>query len=169
MDAIIKAYLRAGMPLGDQVTSEDIADWAAERMAKARQEIKRLRREIVVLRKEEPTWVRLRLGLPKDTPFSTGDGPTLCGTLNVICSDAFGYRTYIAAHKCGDKEGQIARQAVEIERLRERVDELERLDIARRIALEGDLEVGAGRPQVAPKREQHPNQKQHDKPSTNPV
>ena len=66
---------------------------------------------------KESKWVRVKLGIPEDTPFSSGDGETLCGTMHVVCSHAHGYDTYIVSNKCNDKQGEIARQAVRIAEL----------------------------------------------------
>jgi hypothetical protein len=67
---------------------------------------------------EEAAWVRAKLGLPADTPANSGkQEATLYGTLHVLCSHAHGYETYIKAFKCDDKQGEIARLAVERDRL----------------------------------------------------
>lgn len=63
-------------------------------------------------RREEAEWIRIKLGLPADT--STSD---LYGKMHVICSHAYGYEMYIVAHKCDDKQGEIARQSVRIQEL----------------------------------------------------
>ena len=81
------------------------------------EEIRGLTAERDALR-EEADWVRKKLDLPADTPLFAGAGKTLAGTLHVLCSHAHGYETYIAAHKCNDKQGEIARLTVEIDRLR---------------------------------------------------
>jgi hypothetical protein len=73
---------------------------------------------------EEAAWVRKKLGLPEDTPFVSGNGPTLAGMMHVVCSHAHGYETYIKAYKCDDKQGEIARLTVEVAALREERDRL---------------------------------------------
>jgi hypothetical protein len=76
-----------------------------------------LKDELHALR-EESRWVRRKFGLPEDTPFASGGDKTLAGTLHVIEHRASGYVAYIEAFKCDDKQGEIARQHVEILRLR---------------------------------------------------
>ncbi len=43
------------------------------------------------------------------------------GSMQVLVAHAHGYEAYIAAFKCDDKEGEIGRQHVEIERLQKEV------------------------------------------------
>lgn len=73
-------------------------------------EIHRLEAELAGLR-EEALWIRRKLELPDDTEFLSGK-QSLAGQMHVVCSDAFGYRTYIKAYKCDDKQGEIARLTV---------------------------------------------------------
>lgn len=73
---------------------------------------------------EHLAWIRTKLGLPPDAQMFSGH-PTIAGAMHVVCSNADGYTRYIASYKCDDKQGEIARQSVEIERLRARVAELE--------------------------------------------
>jgi hypothetical protein len=70
--------------------------------------------EIIERLREEARWVRAKLGLPKDAPFARGRGATLCGKLHVLEDQARVYTRYIAAGKCDDKSGEIARQSAEI-------------------------------------------------------
>ena len=53
-------------------------------------------------------WIKNKLGLPKDCHWQQ-----LFGQMHVTCSHAHGYDTYIAAYKCDDKQGEIARLTVE--------------------------------------------------------
>jgi hypothetical protein len=62
--------------------------------------------------REESQWIRTKLELPPDTPFVSGGGDTLAGAMHVVCDYAHGYLTYIAAYKCNDKQGEIARLTV---------------------------------------------------------
>jgi hypothetical protein len=67
-------------------------------------------------------WIRRKLGLAPDTPMFHGGGPTIAGTLHVLCSDAHGMQAYIRAYKCDDKQGEIARLTVEVRELRARLE-----------------------------------------------
>lgn len=62
--------------------------------------------------REESLWIRKKLNLPADTPFVSGAGPTLAGSMHVVCDHAHGYMTYITAYRCNDKQGEIARLTV---------------------------------------------------------
>ena len=62
----------------------------------------------------ERDWVRKKIGVPLDSTRWTD----VCGPLHILESHANGYTKYIEAHRCDDKQGEIARQSVEIERLR---------------------------------------------------
>jgi hypothetical protein len=92
----------------------------AEFLAASFQNVPRLVQEVRRLR-EESIWVRKKLGLHEDTPFVDGNGPTLTGSMHVVCSHAHGYESYIVAYKCDDKQGEIARLTVERNELREQV------------------------------------------------
>jgi hypothetical protein len=54
--------------------------------------------------KEETQWVRKKLKLPAEA--SRFD---VYGKMHVLEADAHGYQAYIAAYKCDDKQGEIAR------------------------------------------------------------
>ena len=73
---------------------------------------------------KERAWVRRKLEIPEDTGFLSGD-VTLAGTMHNVWSGYRGYHKYIAAEKCDDKMGKIARQSVEIDSLKEQVAQLE--------------------------------------------
>jgi hypothetical protein len=73
-------------------------------------------------REEEAKWVRKKLGLPEDAPANSGKGKTLYGELHVMEAHAHGYERYITAYRCDDKQGEIARQAVQIHQLREELE-----------------------------------------------
>ena len=73
---------------------------------------------------KERAWVRRKLEIPEDTGFLSGD-VTLAGTMHNVWSGYRGYHNYIAAEKCDDKMGKIARQSVEIDSLKEQVAQLE--------------------------------------------
>jgi len=68
--------------------------------------------------REEAAWIRRKLDLPEDAQFVSGDGKTVAGAMNVVCSAAHGYNTYIVAYKCNDKQGEIARLTVERDELK---------------------------------------------------
>lgn len=57
-------------------------------------------------------WICRKLGLPEGTKLLTGE-QTIAGTMHNVCAAAHGYETYIKAHKCDDKQGEIARLTVE--------------------------------------------------------
>lgn len=65
---------------------------------------------------EALAWIRKKLGLAADTEMFTGAPNTIAGAL--LCSDAHGMQTYIQAYKCDNKQGEIARLTVEVERLK---------------------------------------------------
>ena len=65
---------------------------------------------------KERAWVRRKLEIPEDTGFLSGD-VTLAGTMHNVWSGYRGYHNYIAAEKCDDNMGKIARQSVEIDAL----------------------------------------------------
>ena len=62
-------------------------------------------------------WVCRKIGIPEDSRLLSGD-QTVAGTLHVLTSHAHGYKTYIAAFRCDDKQGEIARLTVEREEAR---------------------------------------------------
>lgn len=68
----------------------------------------------------ETQWVRKKIGVPESAII--GD---VQGALHVLCSNAHGMTEYINAGKCDDKEGQIARQSVEIVKLKAELAALE--------------------------------------------
>ena len=77
----------------------------------AADEIKRLR--------EEADWIRDKLKLPRDAKLFAGE-KCVAGRLHVVCAHADGYERYIQGCKCSecnDKDGEMARLSVEIERL----------------------------------------------------
>lgn len=84
---------------------------------------------------KERAWVRRKLEIPEDTGFLYGD-VTLAGTMHNVWSGYRGYHNYIAAEKCDDKMGKIARQSVEIDSLKEQVAQLEAEVLRLRGALE---------------------------------
>lgn len=84
---------------------------------------------------KERAWVRRKLEIPEDTGFLSGD-VTLAGTMHNVWSGYRGYHNYIAAEKCDDKMGKIARQSVEIDSLKEQVAQLEAEVMRLRNALE---------------------------------
>ena len=58
--------------------------------------------------REDMAWIRGKLKLPADTEMFKA-GESIAGALHVMESDAHGYKAYIAAYKCDDKQGEIAR------------------------------------------------------------
>ena len=68
----------------------------------------------------ESRWIREKLGLPPTA--KTGD---VQGQMHILHSNAFGYVTYIAAYKCDDKQGEIARLSVALRTLAEKCGCLE--------------------------------------------
>jgi hypothetical protein len=60
----------------------------------------------------EAAWMREKLNLPADAKTSK-----LQGAIHVVCYEAHSYDRYIKAHKCDDKQGEIARQSVQIAEL----------------------------------------------------
>ena len=87
---------------------------------------------------KERAWVRRKLEIPEDTGFLSGD-VTLAGTMHNVWSGYRGYHKYIAAEKCDDKMGKIARQSVEIDSLKGQVAQLEAEVMRLRNALETEL------------------------------
>lgn len=73
---------------------------------------------------ESLTWIRKKIGVPEDAQMFSGD-KTIAGQLHVICSHADGYMKYITSYKCNDKQGEIARQSVEIAQLNHQIAEVE--------------------------------------------
>jgi hypothetical protein len=73
----------------------------------------------------EAQWVRVKLGLAIDTPFNEGEGAMLTIALHQLTSEAHGYRAYIAAYKCDDKQGEIARLTVALKDAEERIEKLQ--------------------------------------------
>jgi len=61
---------------------------------------------------EALSWIRRKLKLPENAEMFTGKD-TIAGALHVLCSNAHGYRAYIKAFKCDDKQGEIARLTVQ--------------------------------------------------------
>lgn len=61
----------------------------------------------------ESRWIREKLNLPADATTSN-----VQGLMHVVCAHAHGYEAYIAAYKCNDKQGEIARLTVEVAELR---------------------------------------------------
>lgn len=57
-------------------------------------------------------WVCRKIGIPEDSRLLSGD-QTVAGQLHVLCANAHGYKTYIAAFRCDDKQGEMARLTVE--------------------------------------------------------
>ena len=84
--------------------------------------VKELTAQVAALKEQlseankERAWVRRKLEIPEDTGFLSGD-VTLAGTMHNVWSGYRGYHNYIAAEKCDDKMGKIARQSVEIDAL----------------------------------------------------
>ena len=70
---------------------------------------------------EQLQWIREKLS--QCWP-SYKEGQSLYGSFHVLVSHATGYEMYIASHKCDDKQGEIARQYVEIERLKRELEAL---------------------------------------------
>ena len=89
---------------------------------------------------KERAWVRRKLEIPEDTGFLSGD-VTLAGTMHNVWSGYRGYHKYIAAEKCDDKMGKIARQSVEIDSLKEQVAQLEAEVLRLREALDSVQQV----------------------------
>ena len=87
------------------------------------EDVAKLKEQITEANKER-AWVRRKLELPEGTGFLSGD-VTLAGTMHCVWSGYKGYHNYILAEKCDDKMGEIARQSVEIESLKEQVAQLE--------------------------------------------
>lgn len=67
---------------------------------------------------EALAWIRRKLGLPADAQMFSGQ-TTIAGALHVLCSHAHGFDDYIRAHKCDDKQGEIARLTVQVRELEE--------------------------------------------------
>ncbi len=65
---------------------------------------------------EALAWIRRKLELPEDAQMFTGTN-TIAGALHVVCDHAHGYRTYVEAFRCNDKQGEIARLAVKVAQL----------------------------------------------------
>ena len=92
--------------------------------------VKELTAQVAALKEQlseankERAWMRRKLEIPEDTGFLSGD-VTLAGTMHNVWSGYRGYHNYIAAEKCDDKMGKIARQSVEIDSLKEQVAQLE--------------------------------------------
>ena len=87
-----------------QKKAEAERDCAVERAKQLEAELARLT--------HETQWVRKKIGVSESA--IVGD---VQGSLHVLCSNAHGMTEYINAGKCDDKEGKIARQAVEIANL----------------------------------------------------
>ena len=109
-------------PTPGQLEAERLRFAAHEEL---RREVERLRAENARL-EEESAWVRKKLGLPEGTPFASGAGPTLAGTMHIVCSHAHGYEAYIAAYRCEDKQGEIARLLVKNQQLTDEVNDVYR-------------------------------------------
>ena len=65
----------------------------------------------------ELAWIRKKLELPEDAQMFSGEH-TIAGALHSLSHEAHGYRTYITAYRCEDKQGEIARQSVKITELK---------------------------------------------------
>ncbi|MGC3968925.1 MAG: hypothetical protein QM775_16610 [Pirellulales bacterium] len=65
----------------------------------------------------EAKWIRGKLNLPEDAPTSGVQGKMHC-----VCADAHGYQTYIAAFRCDDKQGEIARLTHQVAALQETLE-----------------------------------------------
>ncbi len=63
---------------------------------------------------DEANWVREKLKLGKDV-----NKHAVFAQLHILAAHANGYRRYIEAGKCGDKEGEIARQSVRLAEIEE--------------------------------------------------
>lgn len=81
--------------------------------------------ELALLRREAE-WIRRKLELPDNCPFLSGNGQTVAGEMHVVCSNAHGFKSYIQAHKCDDKQGEIARLSVAVQEQSERAADLKR-------------------------------------------
>lgn len=103
----------------------EVSQYVREQLEAAATKITDQQAEVERL-KEEHDWIRTKLGLPLDTPFISGKGDTLAGRMHVVCSNADGYVRYIAAYRCNDKQGEIARQSVELASLRLQLSQAER-------------------------------------------
>jgi hypothetical protein len=100
---------------------------------------------------EEMAWIRKKLKLPEDAKMFVGQ-PTIAGALHVICSHAHGYETYITSFKCDDKQGEIARLTVELDRLRARLLTAAGDDLCR-LTQEEIKAMSAGAVKIPPKDE----------------
>jgi hypothetical protein len=68
---------------------------------------------------EAMAWIRRKLKLSPDAKMFEGAPNTIAGELHVLCNDSHGYRAYIAAFKCDDKQGEIARLTRLVDQLRD--------------------------------------------------
>lgn len=59
-----------------------------------------------------------------------GDVQDAQGSMHVLVAHAHGYEAYIAAHKCEDKQGEIARLAARVKELEQEIAELQRLQLS---------------------------------------
>ena len=81
------------------------------------EQLETCQKDCAVLR-TEAKWIRDKLNLPEDCKF-LGTPPSVAGEMHVICSQSYGYQTYIEAGKCSDKEGKIATLTKERDEARE--------------------------------------------------
>lgn len=103
----------------------------AQEFVKVREENERLRAELAAEKAEAGRlhdawdWIRNKLGLPENATDSD-----IYGEMHVLEAHAHGYETYIQAHKCDDKQGEIARLTVRVGELEAEIaacrDEVER-------------------------------------------
>lgn len=100
-----------------------------EIMRRGAEEIKNLERILIEIAKsrdddlprlvEFRDWIRRKLRL---APEATDHD--IYGQMNVTCSHSFGYETYIVAHKCDDKQGEIARLNATLDSIRQKLQEI---------------------------------------------
>lgn len=130
--------MERGNPIGE----------AVETIIQLQQENAALRAELARLT-AEAKWVRLKLEKPEDCPSHE-----VYGAMHVLAAHAHGFTKYIEAHKCDDKQGEIARLehavferdatisrlTAEVERLGNHNDELinQNIDLASQLADKSD-------------------------------
>lgn len=97
------------------VTPEEQVIVLQKKLVKFNKEIHKL--------KEERIWVRNKIRVSQDAPITE-----VQGTLHVMESHASGYVRYIETYKCEDKQGEIARQSVKIQELKDVIEALKKQD-----------------------------------------